>query len=296
MKRVLITAFVGLVIASGAFAGEDCTTKEECPVATKVNALLVDWETAAEEARAWTPEQHAAFGSKVESVASDCPVGSRMKDTLTTVNDVLGFVVAMEEANAEHCPLESTECDAPEFAAAKRMKAGRAEMLRGLTKLAGYASGASCEKAAASCDVATVAAKDTKECAESASCPIRMASRIGELKASFADAKREALALDAQDRGELRARFASLSETSPAVALMPESVVALSEGLTALSELHGEMGAFAAEHPELMEKLPAEARQAFMLQVSLIDESRELLARATETMAVMMRNTDTAMR
>ena len=71
------------------------------------------------------------------------------------------------------------------------------------------------------------------------------------------------------------------------VALVPDSVAALAEGLEKLNELHGKMAEWGQANPDVMAELPESAYQSFMMEVSLIDEVRGLLKSVTDAMQVM---------
>ena len=298
-KNVLSALVAGVVLAGSAFAasalrGEECAAREEtcsvaheCPVAQKVTALLASWESVTAEARTVSLEERREFGAEVASVAQKCPVGSRMAVSMSAVRDVLGTVVASQQASAEHCPLERAESSAA-CAEGKALKAARNAAIGKLYRLASYTAGITECATAESCDAALLS-RDTREsCDEGAvSCPIRIASRIGALKASWADAREEAQALSAQARGEIRAGFAALAENHEAVRLVPASVLALAEGFEALDQLNGRMGEWAQANPEVLAQLSESARRTYRMEVSLLEEARGLLERMTEVMQTM---------
>ncbi len=276
IKFMTVATFAtGIALSGAAWAGGNM----ECPTGKKVTALLESWETVSTQASAGAP----ADQEKVAALASQCPVGSRMKETLGAVKDALGFVVASQESHAKDCPVEKLDPSDPSCAAAKEMKAFRTQALSGLSQLASYASNASCS-AAASC---SVAASDSKECNASSQCPIRIASRLGELKGSFDLAKQEVAALSPSDRGAILASFASMAESHQAVSLMPESVMTLAEGLDGLHQMHGKMAEWAQSNPEIMKSVPEATRLAFQAEVAVIDEARQVLQQVTETMKAM---------
>jgi hypothetical protein len=295
LKNALITLAASLVLGGVALAQtetQDCATAEacvECPTVKKVNALLTSWQSAKEQAMAATPEQRAAFAAKAAGVAATCPVGSRLGETVDTVRDVLGFVMASSEACAGDCPLESAEgC-----AEAKAMKAGRSMALGKLHQLASYtADMTGCATAGAACSTVREAGCEgtaKTECSDAASstCPIRLASRLGALKASFVTARQEAKALTPDARRALLTGLTQLGEQSQAVTLVPASVQALAEGLDALTQLHAKMAEWGQANPELMAKMSESTKRSFMMEVALIDEARGLLAGVTETMALV---------
>ncbi len=284
---VLTTLAAGLVLGGIAFAGaqqlgKECSTKQECPTAKKVDELLVRWEAAQAKSRDLPAEAREELGVKLAGLAEKCPVGCRMNDTLAVVRDVLGVVVASSQANAENCPLEKA-AESAACIAGKELKAARTQTVDKLHQLARHAASAtSCStKAAAASCVATVADEGA------ACCPIRIASRIGAMKASFADACREAEALTPETRGAIQASFASLGESSEVVTLVPASIEALAEGFQVLGQLHGKMAEWAQANPDVLGSLPESAHQSFMMEVALIDEANGLLASVTKAMKTM---------
>ena len=286
----LMTAVAGL-LAGAAFSvagprqDETCSALQECPTSKKVDALLVRWEGAAKKAEAATPEQRAELMAKMTEVASKCPVGSRMSGALSTVRDTFGMVVAMETANAEHCPLANAPADDASCAEAKELKSARGHVLAKLHQLAGFAAGPQAD--AECCEGAQGACCAESDVAEATSCPIRMASRIGAMKAEFVRARTEAASLTPAARGEILAGFGSLAEACDCVALMPETIEALSEGFTVLSDLEAKMVAWAQANPEFMAQVPAEAHTAYRIESALLAEARGLVSKVTAAMQAM---------
>lgn len=325
MKTLAFTLLAGFALASAAFtqsnpsAGQQtCTAKsqtactaearpaalKDCPTTEKVVSLLGKWKTAATPAE-MTPEAREKLTVKMANVASQCPVGSRLGETLTAVRDTVAFVAASQAECAGACPLEKMDAGAPDIAVAKELKNARTYLVARLNDLAGYAAEA-CPKADAACCASSaktagreVAAKTgcdatqtaVADCSSLSSCPIRIASRLGAAKASFAAARKEAASMTGEARAAITKGFGEMAQANPAVSLMPESVMALAEGLKGLQEVDAKMGAFAEAHPQMFADLPNEARMSFMVQTSLIEEASQLLAAVTETMAAMQANT-----
>lgn len=294
-SNAMTTLAAGLLVCGAAFASIDETHVTECaegaiecPTGKKIAGLLTDWEAANKEAASITPEAKAAFSAKIAECASKCPVGSRLGDTVATVNDVIGFVVASANANAENCPLEKAENQGESCAEAKAMKGYRTQALAGLQKLSSFTANATCEGVTECADAASKVAAEGETCdAMNSSCPIKLASRIGELKASFAQARREATELTTAQREEILASFGELSRHSKAVMLVPQSVATLAEGLEVLNGLHTKMVEWGQANPEIMKQLPESAMRSFMMEVALIDEARALLESVTATMNIM---------
>jgi hypothetical protein len=283
IQNFIRTSLVGgLLLGSMAFAnplsvGEECSSTQECPTSKKVSALILRWEGAQLQQQALTPAARQQGEARMASVAESCPVGSRLGDSLAAVRDVLGVIQASQVANAEHCPLANAP-DSEACTAGKQLKAARIQVVEQLHQLASYAAGgtACCaSKASADCDAAASV------------CPIKVASRVGAMKASFASACKEAQALTPEARGAILAGFANLSESNPGVVLVPATVEALAEGFEVLAQIQTRMGEWAHANPEIVGKLPASAFQAYMMEVSLAEEARQLLAATTQAMKTM---------
>ncbi len=266
-----------------------------------IPSLLASWKAATKDAKPLNEQQK----QRIASVAKECPVGSRLGSTLGTVRDSLATVVSCAQENAKHCPLESAEAkkalDAAARAEGLKLKEARTKLIGDLHQLASYAAGACCG-ADEGCCAAKQCAKETKtavaaggkskSCAKEAAaggktCPIRVAARLGELKASWSAAQTEAGALSAEQKQKILAGFGSLAESHQAVALIPQSVMALSSGLEKLAANGREMMAWAQANPEFMGSISQEAHRAFQLQAALLDEARVVLGGVTKTMRTM---------
>ncbi len=276
---------------------------EDCPTAQKVAGLLGQWDVASQQAAKMSPEANQAFAAKMGAATEHCPVGSRMGETMSVVNDTLAFLAASSEACAEACsetcPIESMDKDSEAYAQASQMKAARAHLITSLNQLSGFAAGATNGCCAASCDAAACETEDknvtkqgdaetceTTECCTT-SCPIRIASRLGAAKAGFAQAQKEVQALSPEARGKIVAGFGELAQVNSTVQLIPETVMALNEGLNSLNQIHAKMGEFMAAHPELTSELPKEAHLAMMIEMALTDEAAQVLTAMTATMGAM---------
>jgi hypothetical protein len=276
---IVLTALAGLVLGATALAVPTPTDPcdGECPIAKAVDPLLASWEASNAKAAALPAAEKEALGAQLASVAAECPVGSRIGATVSAVRDVLAFVGSSQEGCADECAIRNGTVDSAE---ARAMLAGRTAAIGKLHQLASFTADAtactvSCGETDAGCDDA------------SAACPIRIAARIGELNASFAVARTEVESLDAAARARIASARADLAVSGDAVRLVPQSIAALTAGLETLHELHGHMSAWAQAHPEVLKDLPASARQAFRMEVALLEEARSLMASVTETIAVM---------
>jgi len=302
----LLPAFVFHGVAS---AGDAPCPASSCPVAAKVTALLAEWDAAAATARSLSDTQRAQVSARIATAKTGCPVGCRLGETLVAVEDVLGIVIAADTANATRCALASagaasataSKSDDPACAAAcadaKALITARSHALRLLQQLAGHAAnvatGACCD--ASSTAATTIAStSSSKPCAEtcaaasSASCPIRVASRLGALGVSWDTALREATALPVATRRELVAGMHALAADSKSVALVPPSVAALAEGFDALDAVDAKLTAWAQANPEIAKTVPDEIRQSMALQHALIAETRPVLSRVVATIATMV--------
>ncbi len=282
------TLLAALLAASFAFAaGPPAGDCADCPTAKKVMGLLTEWEGAAKQAASMSDQDRARLTSKMQSCKEQCPVGSRLGDTVTAVRDVLADAIAAAEANAKHCPLETAKAGGASCEEALAMKTMRGQALHGLHQLASYTAGAvtgCCESSGA---VKTSLAAKSDSCEKGTTCPIQTASRLGMLRASWKTAKQEAVAMPAARKQALLTSMGSLGQEVKAVTLVPASVLTLAEGLGKLNELNAQMGEWAQAHAELLADVPPSAMQSFQLHNALIDQARELLQGVTETMTAL---------
>lgn len=307
----LSLAFVtGLFVSHAAWAGDPSCSIQECPTAKKVSGLLEEWDAVSQEAKSASPAKIQKVSTQIAKLSEHCPVGKRLGATLASVRDVLGSVRAIGAANADKCPLENASVKIAEAACAemKGLKAARTHALDSLHRLASYTAGAcsgscsedgvtkatmvtrgetrgsdGCEKTVTSCSDSPQACGSTS----AASCPIRMASNLGELKASWTEAQLEANALTLASRQEIVAGMHAIAGEVKMVALVPQSIFALQEGFEALTAVQDKMSAWAQANPQVMANMPPEMMQSFMIQNALLGEAQDLLGRVTTTMAVM---------
>jgi hypothetical protein len=78
-------------------------------------------------------------------------------------------------------------------------------------------------------------------------------------------------------RKELQASVESLSERSAQVALLPPTILALSEGFDALESYNTQLAAFGKANPEAMKAIPADRHKIFERQFALIHSGAEVL-------------------
>src|SRR5262245_20368753 len=131
-RRMLLSAVTAGFLGSWAAAGAADAVKDEacagkCPVAEKVSTLLGSWKSAEAEAKKLSAAEVARTRTQLAAASKDCPVGSRLGETLGFVKSVLSHAVSVEEACAKHCPLA-----AGEPCAASEAKAARSKLLKGL--------------------------------------------------------------------------------------------------------------------------------------------------------------------
>jgi len=276
---------------------EDASGSTACPLEHKVTELLGQWKAATEESKALTDAQRQQIAAQVAALKAECPVGSRLGSTVEAVRDVLGAAIACEEANAGRCPVEvaiqsSKGQLSPALAEAKQLKEAHSKAIRGLHELASYVAGVAahedCTRAQGKAASSATVAKTGAACSEAASaCPVRLASRIGALKASWATAPAEVKALSESKRKALLTAGGNLAETCKAAALVPPSAMALAEGFDGLEKLHERIVAWAKANPEIFGSAPQDLHLSFALQAALFDETRELLSTVRETMGAM---------
>ncbi len=301
-SAMLVTP-LGRGALAGEPAGKECAG---CPVEKKVSELLVSWKEASEEARALTQSERQRISAHLASLAKRCPVGSRLGETLVAVRDVLGGAVAADEALSKHCPAKTspgeTGIAADVLEAGRRLGVARSKALRGLHELASHvvaATSGSCwasnDETRPGVDVECGPEKRTSSTSKTATTgacpvtcaatsPVRMAARIGALRASWNAVPSELAAQSDETRREIAGGIGSIAETSKMIALVPPSVVALVDGFEALEAIHGEMAAWAIANPAAMRSMPVEVRIAFESHRALIGETRELLLRAKAAM------------
>ncbi len=301
MSSSLITKVALTLVAVPLFFGsvsiaENLNSDGKCEVGQKLSQLVKSWKGVAKEAQALDSRQKKNILAKVNEVKKDCPVGKRLGTTLQVVNETLGMVIALDKENAKHCPLESknfkpqSEDCLKACNEAKEMKKARAGLLSNLQQLttytSGFASGKCCSEKTPSSQVQINA--DGKTCStEKSACPIKMASRIGEIKASWKVAQKEAKAISSEKKQELLASFQTLAKSNKAVALMPSSLQSVGQGFAALEKIQQKMMVFSQKNPEIMKNVPKEAFFNFMIQSALLNEVKEVLGSVEATMGIM---------
>jgi len=261
---------------------------QECPAAQKVTGLLADWKQASQEAQKASPESRAALAAQTAKIASSCPICPRMAGTLPALRDTLAAAVAINDELKQHCPLEKSGADEKLYAEVKPMKLAHEQMLRQLRDLAEFAAASCCESGEGAAKTAAKTSAQDAACeAEASCCPIRIAARLGGLKAEWAAAAREAAAITPAKREELLAAFTAIASQSKTAQLMPATITALVEGFEALDKVHAEMKTWAQAHPEVMKDIPQSAMMACGIQTALLDEARQVLVGATKAMQAM---------
>lgn len=285
LLTVVLLALAPIAVARGG---------DECPVAKRVDTLVASWKVAAKTAKAPTGE-HAAVMKRASALKAECPVGSRLDVTLAAVRDTLAVVQAAGDCCADRCPLEKAGAKdalgAETYAMLSEMKRGRARALKGLHELARFAAGftagvcdgGSC--AAGKVDGA-VAATNASPCG-TAGCPIRVASRLGQLKGAWAKAETEARAMPTAKKQEILQGFDAMAKAVKPVRLVPESVQALAMGFDALGKMQAKMAAFGKANPDFMATVPADVHRSFMMQAALLDEANGVLSSVVKTMKTM---------
>ena len=112
-------------------------------------------------------------------------------------------------------------------------------------------------------------------------CVKSLLARAGELKASWDKAPAEYAALDEATRNAIRAQVESFPEH---IALIPQSVMAIQEGVDSLVRLNSAMQDAVEKNPEILKGVPEELKQRFEANAKLMDETREILARVRSAM------------
>jgi hypothetical protein len=271
-RGALLSAVTAGLLASWVASGAAETVKAgdgagECPIAKKVSALLGSWRSAAAEAKTLPADEVAKTRARLEAAAKDCPVGSRMGETIGFVKSVLSHSLSVEESCAKHCPLAAAEpC------AASEAKAARSRLLKDLDELAGHAACVVAQECSAK-ETAS-AKKSGTECAEG------LAAKAAALKASWEKVPAELAAVTPAKREQAQASFREIAGGSKAVRLLPETVAALGMGFEAIESLNGKLAEWAKAHPEALKDVPEESRKAIEGQIALLHATGEVLQRA----------------
>src|SRR4030095_9215496 len=112
--------------------------EKKCPLTEKVTSLRESGKAVAAEAKSAPEADRVKLGAELASVAKECPIGSRMGETIGFVKAVLASAVSMDEACKDHCPIVASGDKA-----AIEAKDARSKLLAGLNELAGQTA-ASC--------------------------------------------------------------------------------------------------------------------------------------------------------
>jgi hypothetical protein len=242
----------------------------KCPVAEKVSKLLGSWRTAAAQAKALPADELAKRKARLAAVAKDCPVGSRMGETIGFVKSALSYSLGVEGECSKHCPLAKGEpCEASEA------KAARSRLLKDLDELAGYAA----------CAVSSECSTKEAAAAKSGSpeCALSLTAKAGALKASWEKAPADLATMPQEKKLQLQASAKELFESSKAFALLPETVAALGMGFEAIDSLNGKLAEWAKAHPEALKDIPEDSRKAAEGQMALLRATGEVLRSACAT-------------
>jgi hypothetical protein len=178
MRKVTALVFLfSLSLARLSLSGETALPEEKAPAAEtacskgekacpgeKVTKLLTSWKALAEAEKTGCPEERAKLQTEFSGVAKNCPIGSRMPETLGFVKSVLVVSFGEKEACAKVCPLAQAGQTLDATAVRKEAKvessgeiakamAARTSLGRDLHQLISFAvaaapSSACCEKAA----------------------------------------------------------------------------------------------------------------------------------------------------
>ena len=153
--RRLVIGFAAVAVAGGLiWAGEECD-KTKCNVGEKVTKLLSSWQTAVEAEKSGCAEERAKLNTEIDALAKQCPVGSRVGETIAFVRTALETAVKADEECAKACAAKTDAAAAPAIPADMvKLAEERAKLVKDLHQLVSYASGG-CEKACASNTVET---------------------------------------------------------------------------------------------------------------------------------------------
>jgi hypothetical protein len=301
-----------LALSRAAVAGEGsaCCEKALSDTSGKVEKLLASWKSLAAEEEKLCPDLKAEQQTALASVAKNCPIGSRMGETLGFLSQTLAAAAA-DKACAEACKgASANECPGA------RAFATRAKLLASLNELAGHAAKAACatsaccakdgklasvcplekeklaKEAAASrkagdqpADVLVSAEKKGEAaaagksgcCEASVACLKAHGEKAAALKASWVKAGEELASMCPEKQKENHAAFAKIQETSKVAKLLPESLLALAEGVEVLEGIDKHLAEFAKANAEALKSVPAEMKASYERNVSLIHNAGEVL-------------------
>jgi hypothetical protein len=286
MERIVMTSMFVLVSFAAFAILEDPPLSENCSrVSENVSKLLASWKQAAGEGKTRPTAEREQVQARIASLARGCPVGSRVGPSLVVARDLLAALKAGAEANAEVCPLATV---APElkttepFASGEALARAHGKLVHELLELASHASaglpGSSRDASAKSGAAANGQAPGAVRIAPQED----VAARLVALKTSWESLPDEIATLPAARRREMASEFASLGRSCKTVALLPSTVLALSEGFDTLDALNVKLGEWAQANAPLFRSVPEEAKKAFASNAALVRQSREILRRAAE--------------
>jgi hypothetical protein len=289
MHRFISMSYLSLALVGfgAAVTAEDA--KGTCPVSEKLSKLNAEWKVAAAEAKAQPAEEQAKLHQRLAALAKECPVGSRIVPSLAATRDVLASLNASAEANAKNCPLAnaSEEFKKTEaFKTAEALGTARMKLVADLHQLATFATPCDAECCAAGKDKAAPAtAAATATAAKSdATCSKELAARVKDLKASWAKVNDDLAKLPAAKHEEIKAGLVAMSKSSKAVALIPSTVVALSEGFDSLDSVNQKMVEWGNANPTFLASVSEEMKKSFEEQNALVRDTRDILRQAAEKM------------
>lgn len=128
---------------------------------------------------------------------------------------------------------------------------------------------------------AAPAAAGKTACCEGAGgvCCKELATKAQALKASWDKVGGEFASMCPVAKKELFASMKSLGERSKAINLLPQSVMALADGIEALEAMDAKLNEYAKAHPDQLKDVPEETKKCFTQESTLIHEAGEVLRR-----------------
>ena len=254
---------------------------------SKLGKLNASWKEALASAQSMDADQRQELHQRMATLKDSCPVGSRMGDTFASINGTLAMIAACCQADSECCASKAGSAadagmDPKAFAEMKELVAARTSTIANLRELSGYM--ALCTSSKSSCDSAksgdSAAAQSGDAVAAAActtACPIELASNLGALKASWATARTEVLAMTAEQKQQIADGMASMGKDCQIVNLVPQTVFAVTEGLDKLNGIHTKMMEWGKNNAEAMASMPKDKMQSFYMQVGLTKEAHGVL-------------------
>ena len=280
----LLAPLVSAQCGKSCSAGKNVASAQQSPLAN----LNASWKEAIASAQGMDAEKRQELHQRMSTLKDSCPVGSRMGDTFSAINGTLSMIVDCCDADSECCAAaksgsaSESGMDEKALAEMKALADARTSTLTQLRELSGYMALCTSDKSSCKSAQACDSAAATQSC--KVACPIELASNLGALKASWKTAHTEVLALTAEQKQHIADGLASVSSDCKVMALVPQTVFAISDGLEKLDGIHTQMMEWGKKNSEFMASVPKDKMQSFYMQTALTREARGVLAGMSSAM------------